>query len=87
MTKHLSTSEFAEYIDNLDFKELEDLTSFVKSYFEAYRSTPNEDLEAKTAAWAKYTILATRFCMTFLVYVEMSFELRKEYEELLNNDG
>jgi hypothetical protein len=86
MTKHLSTSEFAEYIDNLDFEELEDLTAFVKSYFEAYKSTPNEDTEAKAAAWAKYTILATRFCMTFLVYAEMSFELRKEYEDLLRNE-
>lgn len=35
MTKHLSTSEFAEYVNNLDFEELEDLTAFVKSYFEA----------------------------------------------------
>jgi hypothetical protein len=86
MTKHLSTSEFAEYIDNLDFEELEDLTTFVKSYFEAYKSTPNEDTEAKNEAWEKYTILATRFCMTFLVYAEMSFELRKEYEDLLRNE-
>jgi hypothetical protein len=86
MTKHLSTSEFAEYIDNLDFEELEDLTAFVKSYFEAYKSTPNEDTEAKNEAWEKYTILATRFCMTFLVYAEMSFKLRKEYEDLLRNE-
>jgi hypothetical protein len=86
MTRHLSTSEFAEYIDNLDFEELEDLTAFVKSYFEAYKSIPNEDIEAKTAAWSKYTILAARFCMTFLIYAEMSFELRKEYEDLLRNE-
>lgn len=53
MTKHLSTSEFAEYVNNLDFEELKDLTAFVKSYFEEFKSTPNEDLEAKNAAWAK----------------------------------
>lgn len=87
MTKHLSPSEFAEYVDNLNFEELEDVTSFVKSYYEAYKSTPAEDTEAKNDAWMKYLILTSRFCMTFIAYIEMSFKLRKKYEGLLKDDG
>jgi hypothetical protein len=87
MTKHLSPSEFAEYVDNLNFEELEDVTAFVKSYYEAYESTPSENVDEKNDAWVKYVILTSRFCMTFLTYIEMAFELRKKYEDLLKDDG
>ena len=81
MTKHLSPSEFAEYVDNLNFKELEDVTAFVKSYYEAFKSIPDEDAVAKNEAWMKYVILTTRFCMTFIAYVDQSLELLRQYEE------
>lgn len=81
MTKHLSTSEFAEYVDNLNFKELEDVTAFVKSYYETFKSIPDEDAVAKNEAWMKYVILTTRFCMTFIAYVDQSLELLRQYEE------
>jgi hypothetical protein len=87
MTKHLSPSEFAEYIDKLDFEELEDVTAFVRSYYEAYESTPSEEVDAKNDAWMKYVILTSRFAMTFVTYIELAMKLRKKYEELLTDDG
>lgn len=79
--KHLTVAEFAEYIDGLEFEELEDITAFIRSYFEAYKEVPMEDEEEKNNAWMKYVILTSRFAMTLVHYADMSIAFRKELDE------
>ena len=83
--KHLSVEEFVEYVDGLEFEELEDVTAFVRSYFEAYKEIPKEDEEEKNNAWMKYVILSSRFTMTFVTYIEMSIKMREEMEEQMRS--
>jgi hypothetical protein len=83
--KHLTAAEFADYVDDLEFEELEDIAAFVRSYFEAYKEIPEEDEEEKQNAWLKYVILTSRFAMTFVHYIEMSIEMRKEIEDQIKS--
>lgn len=84
MTKHLTPVEFSEYVMNLKFEEFEDILAFVKSYYTAYKETPETEIESKNDAWIKYAILASHFCMTFIYYAEMNVALMKEFEEKIN---
>lgn len=82
--KHMSISEFAEYVDNLEFEELEDVSAFIKGYFDAYKEIPEENEAEKDQAWLKYVVLASKYCMTFITYYEMSAKYRKELQEQLD---
>ena len=81
--KNMSAAEFAEYIDGLEFEELEDITAYIRSYFESYKNIPEENDEEKNEAWIKYVILSSKFCMTFVHYIDMSLKYRKDLEDKL----
>lgn len=82
--KHMTISEFSEYVDGLEFEELEDVSAFIKGYFDAYKAIPDEQEEEKDQAWLKYVVLASKYCMTFMAYFDMSLKYRKELQEQLD---
>lgn len=80
--KHLNVEEFAEYVDGLEFEEIEDLTAFVRAYYESYKEI-EDDGQEKDIAWMKYVILTSRFGMTFVHLIENIIKAGKKYEDLM----
>lgn len=84
--KHMNIGEFADYVDNLEFEELEDVSAFIRGYFESYKEIPEENTEEKDDAWLKYVVLASKYCMTFVTYFDMTLEARKVFEQTYEED-
>lgn len=75
--------EFLQYVENLEFNELEDVASFVTEYYEYYRNIPEEKKEEKDEAWQKYMILMAKFGMMFVSFTATVIEYRKQLNEEL----
>ena len=84
--KHMNIGEFADYVDNLEFEELEDVSAFIRGYLESYKEIPEENTQEKDDAWLKYVVLASKYCMTFITYFDMTLEARKAFEQTYEED-
>jgi hypothetical protein len=67
--------EFVEYINNLEFYELEDAVEFVMNYWEDYAKDP-ENYDKRY----KYNACISRYGHMFLFYTSDVIKLRKNYE-------
>lgn len=82
--KSYSREEFIEYVKGLKFDELEDIATFVQSYFNYYESVPADQKEEKDAAWEKYVILAAKYCISFTEFTLAVIDYRKKLNEELS---
>ena len=83
MVKSFTSKEFINYVDNLEFEELEDAAAFVRLYYDEYLKAETE--EDKDSTFMRYTILMSKFGIMFLTFTEMVVKLRKETEARIDD--
>lgn len=87
MTKTYNREDFLAYVNDLNFVDLQDATSFVHEYYNHYISLPNDDSEEKQLAWEKYLILLSKFGHWFMKFSMMVLELQKNLEVNLETEN
>ena len=66
--------EFVEYIQGLEFLELEDVAEFVHSYWKEYNENPTDDNSFR------YNACVATYGHLFLFFTREAIKMRKDYE-------
>lgn len=73
--------EFRDYMKSLKFEELEDMATFIKEYFDYYKSVPDTEVEEKELALGKYAMLISEYGMYFVSFSLSVIEMRKQMQK------